>query len=83
MWVDKKLHRDHRDMLNSSKHLKIFQCWNQLELKYNIINALMISLKDAIKSTSPVCFNNQLIFYLYLWSVVIKSQYITNNIRIK
>ncbi|CAI6375415.1 unnamed protein product [Macrosiphum euphorbiae] len=52
-WVDKKLHIDHRDMLNGTKNLKIFQCWNQLELKYNIINALMISLKDAIKSTSP------------------------------
>jgi len=63
MWVDKKLHRDHRDMLNGTKNLKIFQCWNQLELKYNIINALMISLKDAIKSTSPVCSNNQLNIY--------------------
>ncbi|XP_025193513.1 uncharacterized protein LOC112593340 [Melanaphis sacchari] len=53
MWVDKKLYRDHRDMLNGTKNLKIFQCWNELELKYNIINALVISLKDAIKSTSP------------------------------
>lgn len=54
MWVDKKLHKDQESMLNATKSLKIFQCWNQLELKYNIINALIISLKDTIKSTSPV-----------------------------
>lgn len=53
-WVDKKLHKDHRAMLNATDNLKIFQCWKKLELKYNMINALTISLKDAIKSTSPV-----------------------------
>ncbi|KAE9525960.1 hypothetical protein AGLY_014009 [Aphis glycines] len=52
-WIDKKLYKDHQDMLNGTKNLKIFQCWNELELKYNIINALIISMKDAIKSTSP------------------------------
>lgn len=54
IWMDKKLHQEHLAMLEATKNLKIFQCWNQLELKYNIINALIISLKDAIKSTSPV-----------------------------
>lgn len=43
-------------MLNATKDLKIYQCGYQLELKYNVINALIISLKDAIKSTSPVIF---------------------------
>jgi len=62
MWLEEKLHTEQWDMLNSTNNLKMYQCWNQLELKYNIISALIISLKDAIKSTPPVCFKTHYIF---------------------
>lgn len=62
MWMDKKLYEDHKQMLKDINNLKLIQCGNQLELKYNIISALIISLKDAIKSTSPV--NYCTIFYI-------------------
>ncbi|VVC37898.1 Hypothetical protein CINCED_3A015596 [Cinara cedri] len=53
IWLDQQLYKDHRAMLDATKNLKLFMCGNQFELKYNIINALIISMKDAIMSTSP------------------------------
>jgi hypothetical protein len=54
VWMDKKLHKEHASMLKATDELKLFQCWRHLEMKHYIIQALTISLKDAVKSSSPV-----------------------------
>ncbi|XP_050526781.1 uncharacterized protein LOC126897311 [Daktulosphaira vitifoliae] len=53
VWMDKKLRKDHKEMIDGTDKLKLFQCWQEFEDKYKIINALVVSVKDVIKSTKP------------------------------